>query len=134
MPHVVIDTDVFSYDLKRDTRAELYRQHTEGRQLALSFVTLAELYAWANLHGWGPRLRARLDAMIAGCLVIWPDPDTCTLWADVTAACARKGRRIGQHDAWIAACALRLKIPVITHNRRHFESVPNLTIISEAPQ
>jgi len=42
-----------------------------------------------------------------------------------------KGRPIAPGDAWIAATAVRLRIPLITHNRKHFEHVPNLTLISE---
>jgi tRNA(fMet)-specific endonuclease VapC len=34
-------------------------------------------------------------------------------------------------DAWAAAVALRHGLPLVTHNRKHFEPVPGLTIISE---
>jgi hypothetical protein len=35
---------------------------------------------------------------------------------------------------WIAACAVRYGIPLVTHNRRHFEGIPGLEMICEAPQ
>ena len=35
-------------------------------------------------------------------------------------------------DAWIAATALRHGLPLVTHNRRHFESIPALRVISES--
>jgi hypothetical protein len=36
---VVVDTGVFSYLYKGDTRASLYAKHLIGQQLHLSFVT-----------------------------------------------------------------------------------------------
>jgi predicted nucleic acid-binding protein len=34
-------------------------------------------------------------------------------------------------DAWIAATALRHGLRLVTHNRRHFEGITGLRIISE---
>lgn len=34
-------------------------------------------------------------------------------------------------DSWIAAAALQHGLPLVTHNARHFTSVPGLTIITE---
>jgi tRNA(fMet)-specific endonuclease VapC len=131
VPLILVDTNVLSYEVKRDTRARLYEQHLEGQRLTISFVTLAELSSWAELYGWGERLRTRLETILADYFVLWPDTVTCHLWAEITAVCFRQGRRIAPNDAWIAAGALRYQIPLVTHNRRHFETVPNLQLISE---
>jgi hypothetical protein len=58
---VVVDTDVVSLTFKRDTRAKLYRPHLDGRQLTVSFMTIAELQRWALNRRWGERRRADLD-------------------------------------------------------------------------
>ena len=42
------------------------------------------------------------------------------------------GREIETADAWIAATALWLECPVVTHNRRDFQDIPGLEVISEA--
>ena len=42
------------------------------------------------------------------------------------------GREIETADAWIAATALWLECPVVTHNRRDFQGIPDLKVISEA--
>jgi tRNA(fMet)-specific endonuclease VapC len=64
MDTVLVDTDVFSYIHKKDTRAELYRTHLEGKRLALSFMTVAEVYCWAVERNWGAKkieeLRSKL--------------------------------------------------------------------------
>ena len=49
---VIVDTDVVSFLFKGDTRAQLYRPHLQGRTLALSFMTVAELYQWAYIRNW----------------------------------------------------------------------------------
>jgi predicted nucleic acid-binding protein len=46
----VIDTDIFSFLLKKDTRAEPYKPHLDGHFLFISFMTVAELERWANLY------------------------------------------------------------------------------------
>jgi integrase len=43
MDHVMLDTDVFSYLMKGGARADPYRPHTEGKRIAISFVTVAAL-------------------------------------------------------------------------------------------
>ena len=35
-------------------------------------------------------------------------------------------------DAWIAATALHLGVPLISHNKNHFVGVNHLTVISES--
>jgi len=41
------------------------------------------------------------------------------------------GHPIAPGDAWIAAAALAFRIPLVTHNRKHFEHVPGLIVVSE---
>ena len=50
---VIVDTDVVSFLFKGDTRAEAYRQHLQSKTLAISFMTVAELYQWAYVRNWG---------------------------------------------------------------------------------
>jgi tRNA(fMet)-specific endonuclease VapC len=47
----VADTDVLSYLVRGDTRGEAFRPYLEGRRLAVSFQTVAELDRWALERG-----------------------------------------------------------------------------------
>jgi tRNA(fMet)-specific endonuclease VapC len=38
---------------------------------------------------------------------------------------------IAPADAWIAATAIVYRAPLITHNRKHFEGIAGLKVISE---
>jgi hypothetical protein len=40
---------------------------------------------------------------------------------------------VAANDLWIASCAIRHAIPLISNNRKHFEKIPGLTLISETP-
>ena len=60
MSMVVLDTDVWSFLFKRDSRAERYRVHLEGNVLCVSFQTVAELYQGAETANCGEKRRAKL--------------------------------------------------------------------------
>jgi len=50
METVLLDTDVASFIFKRDTRAAAYSEHLEGKIPAISFMTIAELFQWAEVR------------------------------------------------------------------------------------
>jgi len=128
---VFLDTNIISYLFNRDTRAALYRPHLENRIVYLSFMTVAEMYFGADRARWGQARRHRLNMFLRGDPVVQSTPEICVLWGQITATCEHQGRRIPAADAWIAACALRFDAPLVTHNRKDFEAVPDLQIISE---
>ncbi len=133
MSAVVLDTEVWSFLFKRDSRAELYRAHLEGHVLHLSFQTVAELYQWAETADWGLARRAKLHDWLEKFKVLGYDDVTAQLWARIRAGRNRKGRPLAAQDAWVAACALRHRYPLVTHNAGDYQDVKELTLISEAP-
>jgi tRNA(fMet)-specific endonuclease VapC len=124
----LVDTDVFSFLFKGDTRAHLYTRHLAGNELHLAFATVAELYRWVVRHGWGQARVNDLREAVDQCTMLGCDDATAWEWARVMSI---KGRPVAQADAWVAAVALRHGMPLVTHNRRHFDGIPGLTIISE---
>jgi predicted nucleic acid-binding protein len=128
---LVVDTDVASFVFKHDTRAELYVPHLVGHMLTISFQTLAELELWALAAGWGTRRRQQLAQYLRRYLVEDSSPALCRRWAEVTDGGRRHGHPIAAADAWIAATALLLGLPLVTHNGAHYAHVAGLTVISE---
>ena len=53
-------------------------------------------------------------------------------WSYAGLACTG-GRLVADNDLWIAASAVRHSIPRISNNRAHFDGIPGLVLISEAP-
>jgi tRNA(fMet)-specific endonuclease VapC len=128
----VLDTDVCSYLYKESHEAELYASHFSGNILIISFQTQAELLRWAISAGWGLRRREQLRSYLQRYVVEGSSDVLCLRWAEAMESGRRNGRPIAAADAWIAATALHLDAPLITHNRRHFIGVDDLVVISEA--
>ncbi len=129
---VVVDTDVVSYLYKRDTRAEDYRTHLQGKLLTISFMTLAELDRWILERNWGERRKTDLEKFMHRFTVIEVSRALCLKWAEASHRARRKGRPIETADAWIAATALLYDIPLVTHNRNDYSGVDGLQVISES--
>jgi predicted nucleic acid-binding protein len=60
--------------------------------------------------------------------VLWPDTEACWEASRIARRLQIEGRTIGDHDAWIAALALRHNRPLATRNDRHFGRVAGLTV------
>jgi predicted nucleic acid-binding protein len=128
----VVDTDVVSYLFRNSPTARLYREHLVGKLLVISFMTLAEI-RFGMLQGrWGARRIARMEAYLKRFVLYTCDDDLCDTWAQVVYSERAKGRIISAQDAWIAATAIQNGVPLVTHNRKHFDGVDNLAVISEA--
>jgi predicted nucleic acid-binding protein len=130
MPAVVVDTDVVSFTFKRDRRALPFRRHLLGRTLVISFMTLAELRAWPLIRQWGPVNRDRLTRHLGRYLVHYADDALCERWAEVSSQARAKGHPIDVADAWIAATALTLGVPLATNNPSDYAGLDGLTIMS----
>jgi len=127
----VVDTDVVSFAFKDDTRATLYDEHFRDRSPIISFMTLAELYRWAESRDWGARRRAKLERHIARFAVHGCSRGLCRVWAQVVAGAARNGTPLDCADAWVAAVAMLLEVSLVTHNGRHYAGVEGLQVICE---
>lgn len=115
---VVLDTDVTSFLFNRDpVRAARYEALIQGRPGYLSFATVGELWFGAELRRWGPAQRARLDRFIHRYVVVQSAPDIVLNWARLRTDARRSGHTIERQDAWVAAVALTLELPLVTQLR-----------------
>ncbi len=130
MDVVVVDTDVVSYTFKRDSRARLYRPHLIGRTQVISFMTLAELLLWPRVNRWGKNRWDRLYRYLQAYEVRHSDEILCERWAAVVAESQAKGRPIDGADAWNAAAALNLGVPLVTNNPGDYAAVDGLVVLT----
>lgn len=129
MDALVLDTNIVSYLMKNHPSAEPYRRHLEGKTLAVSFMTVGELFEGAYRRGWDSDKIERLKAEVKNYLVIPYSPRTCEIWGKVRAV--RRNQPIAVDDAWIAATAIAHGCPLVTHNPGDFEGIGDLSIITE---
>jgi predicted nucleic acid-binding protein len=126
----VVDTDVVSFLFKSHSLAPAYQAILAGRPLAVSLTTLAEIEYGMEAKNWSASRRGLMRRFLSRFTTLPPDTDTARLWARVKRSCEKKGRPITSADAWIAAAALQLNVPLVTHNASHFRAVENLTILT----
>ena len=127
MAQLILDTNIVSYFFKGDPRAAAYLPDMAGRTLCISFATLGELYQWPILRSWGSGKIASLEIFVERYEVIWSDELICRYWAEITTL---KGRPVSLPDAWIAATAMRQSVPLLSHNRKNFEQIPGLELVT----
>jgi len=93
-------------------------------------MTVAELHRGALKREWGERRYQELRTHLRQFAVAPYNEEICIAYAHLVNRLERAGRPIAVADAWIAASALSLGIPLMTHNRRHFSRVPDLHVLS----
>ena len=129
---VLVDTDVFSYLMNGSGYAALYKPHVEGKIIAVSFITVGELYFGAKRKNWGDAKVADLKDRLRVVTIVPYDDSVCRVYGEIKAGCELKGKAVGDNDLWIAACAIRHSIPLVSNNFRHFNGIPGLILKSEA--
>ena len=130
MSQIVVDTGLASYIFNWHSLAQRYSDALRGSELILSFMTIAELRMGAISAGWGSRRRLLLERFMQRFELVYADNDLCSVWARIRADARAAGRAVSPLDAWIAATALALDAPLATNNRRDFERVRELRLLS----
>lgn len=131
-PQLILDTDVVSHLMRGGAIAETYLPHVQGKLLAISFVTVGEMYFGAEKANWGAAKREKLETELRNFVVVPYDHEIARCYGRLVAERQRAGSPIALNDAWIAACAVRHGVPLVTHNSKHFQGVSGLTVVSEA--
>ncbi|WP_322779081.1 type II toxin-antitoxin system VapC family toxin [Frankia sp. Cas4] len=120
------DTSVF---IARESGREL-RVDALPDALAVSIITVAELRAGVlaarNLAARDRRLTTLQEALDLDPVPI--DDGVAQAWARLRVALRDSGRRMKVNDAWIAATALALDVPVVSQDD-DYADVPGLSVI-----
>ena len=95
-------------------------------------TTLAEIEYGMEAKNWGAARRDLMRRFLTRFTLLLPDAETARAWARIKSGCERKGRPITFADAWIAAAALQLNVPLVTHNSSDYRAVEMLTILTAA--
>jgi hypothetical protein len=127
----LMDTNIASFMLKGHSLATRYRRHLQGHQLAVSFMTVAELYEWGLLCPLGQNAvrSPRIPAERSGHHSLIQRPGAPLGRGPLRApqAADRCGRRLdrGQRlDAWLrtrhAQCP---RLPRYSRPHDHYRSI-----------
>ena len=127
---IVIDTNVVSYLYRADTRAVHYRTLIAEKRTTISVVTVGELLYGAYRANWSDRRTNELLAFARSFIVTSVNGTVAEYWGRIRAEASAAGKTLPLTDAWIAATALTLECPLVTHNPSDFASIEDLQIIS----
>ena len=98
--------------------------------IALSVVSLAELYE-GHLNSPDPQVRDRaLQSFLMPVRILPVDDEICRLFARERRRLRIAGNLIGDLDILIGCTAIRHGLTLLTNNRRHFERLQGLNLIS----
>lgn len=132
---VVVDTIVISwlFDDRPNPLADRYRDLIDARPVLLAFHTVMELRYGARRAGWGELRRRRLERRVAELTVVQPDDEMVTACATLRLRCQQIGHALGDKlhdgDRWIAAAAIRLGVPLVSHDGL-FVGAPGLELLT----
>lgn len=107
------------------------RTSTTSYRKLISHQTQAELFAWILQRNFSTQRIRRLEEMLAGFEVVYPDAHTGLIWGTLMVSGRAQGRPPGPQDAWIAATALQNGALVCTNNQKDYEWFPGLRFFEQ---
>jgi predicted nucleic acid-binding protein len=132
---VVVDTMVMSWliEPERSPLADPYRELIGGRPTLVVFQTVMELRFGALNARWGELRRRRMERNLSRLTLIEADDQMATVCAQLRHRCVQIGHALGNKvhdgDRWIASAAIRLAIPLVSHDGV-FAGTPGLEVLT----
>ena len=127
----LIDTDWSIDYLNEIQRVKTRVDQLKPQGIGISVISVAELYDGV-VGATDPERseRALLDFLDQGIVTVEVDTATCRLFAQERSRLRRAGNLIPDFDLMIGATAVRHDLTLLSNNRRHFQRIAGLTIIS----
>ena len=120
----MLDTDTCIYARKRPAG---FKPRLPLHQCGVSIIVLGELEWGVARSRRVAENRAALRALVEAVQVVDVDAEVARHYGQLRAHLRSIGQPIGPNDLWIAAHALALDVPLVTHNLSEFRRVPGLT-------
>jgi tRNA(fMet)-specific endonuclease VapC len=126
----LVDTDWAVHWLHSNERIRQRMEELRGQGLALSAVSLAEL--WEGVHYSRDPLQSEhgLNDFLRRVSFVSIDEETCKLFGKERGRLRAAGKRVADFDLMIGVTACQHGLTLLTNNRRHFENIEGLRIES----
>lgn len=126
----LVDTDWVVHFLSGQPAVSHRLREARPDGLALSIISLAELYEGVYYSRDPQESQRRLSDLLEAVTLLGVDEDTCKLFGMHRGRLRAAGRMIGDFDLFIGATALQHNLTLLSNNRRHFEMVEGLRLES----
>jgi len=101
-------------------------QALRAQGLALSIISVAELWEGVHFSKDPARSEAMLTQFLSGVVILGIDEEICRRFGQLRGSLRSAGKLVGDFDLLVAASALRHELTLLTNNRRHFERIEGL--------
>ncbi len=127
---IVLDTSVIIAHLRKRQESRLVTMLQEKVELATTIVNAFELYYGAYKS---KQLKANLSSVkgfLSTIQVLIMDEGSAEKSGEVLAKLESGGKAIDARDLFIGCTAVKNGFAVLTHNREHFERIPELLVLT----
>jgi tRNA(fMet)-specific endonuclease VapC len=124
----LLDTDICVYWLKEDECIEQAAISVGLGNIAISCMTLSELYYGAYKSQHVKENLAAISLLAGKLSVIESSDQICARFGNVKADLEKQGMIIDDADLFIAAVALTTGSTLVTNNTRHFKRIKELQL------
>jgi predicted nucleic acid-binding protein len=126
----VVDTSVASLMFQKRLELASYEPHLTGTTVYISFQTVVEMRLGALNRSWGTERTEALEAFLASLVLVEYTDRLGRCWARIMHEARSVGKRLEAGDARIAATALLLNAPLLTHDKDFSaEASPSITVV-----
>ena len=126
----LLDTNWVIDCLRQVERVVRRVEELEPEGIGISVISLAELYEGAFYSRRPEEDERELRNFLQGIEIVDVDDEICRIFAMERGRLRAAGAIIGDFDIMIGATAKRHGLTLLTNNRRHFERMQGLNIIS----
>lgn len=97
--------------------------------LALSVISLAELYEGVHYSRDPVQSRRVLSQFLAGVALLPVDDEVCDIFGRERGKLRQQGKTVGDFDLLIGATGVRHDLTICTNNRRHFAMIDGVRLV-----
>lgn len=125
----LLDTNIISYWMRGDPGLINKIKSYSPSDLAISTITLAEIYYGIEKSPAKKKERRLKIEAIKSELSIYPfNEQAAVRYGSIRAALAKLGKPISERDTQIASIALANKLCIVTHNTKEFGRIAKLKV------
>ncbi|MDR2117868.1 MAG: PIN domain-containing protein [Planctomycetaceae bacterium] len=127
---LLLDTNIVTYISSNTSWKNEYLPILFGKSLCIGFMTVAELLESAYHRRMSTKNIQRLkEELSIDYKILSFSEEVCDVFAQIRYE--RRNRPISVSDALIAATALAYELPLVTHNKKDFDGISDLEIITK---
>lgn len=124
----LLDTNIVIYVIKARPRSVLTHFNRHAEQMAVSSITVAELYYGVENSSQPTDNRRVVESFLSRLFTLAYDDHAAAHYGEIKATLKKQGQIIGENDLHIAAHARSHGLIIVTNNTREFERVPGLRV------